>query len=109
MCDLSLFQSQSEISFSPTSRCVEEILAALRSAQSRRRLSPHEAQVASHRKEDKAHIAAQLGDTQGWALAIHGRHLRLDRVDMPRLHDLKPLPRDRPYAFDAPSLSLIHI
>ena len=95
MCDLSLFQSQSEISFSPTSRRVEEILAALRSAQSRRRLSPHEAQVASHRKEDKAHIAAQLGDTQGRALAIHGRHLRLDQVDMPRLHDLKPLPRDR--------------
>ena len=58
---------------------------------------------ASHRKEDKAHIAAQLGDTQGRAFAIHGRHLRLDRVDMPRLHDLKPLPRDRPYAFDAPS------
>ena len=58
---------------------------------------------ASHRKEDKAHIAAQLGDTQGRAFAIHGRHLRLDRVDMSRLHDLKLLPRDRPYAFDAPS------
>ena len=45
MCDLSLFQSQSVISFSPTSRRVDEILAALRSAQSRQRLSPHEAQV----------------------------------------------------------------
>ena len=44
-CDLSLFQRQSVISFSPTSRRVDEILAALRSAQNRQRLSPHEAQV----------------------------------------------------------------
>ena len=45
VCDLSAFHSHHEVSFSPTSRRVSEVLAALRSAQRRRRLSPHEAQV----------------------------------------------------------------